>query len=42
VAGGILPVLMLMRQWQPFMSPGPPAAVEGRQMREMRDEPPSP
>jgi iron(III) transport system permease protein len=40
VAGGILPVLLLMRRWQPFLRTEAPAAHGGRQMHEMRDEPP--
>jgi iron(III) transport system permease protein len=40
VAGGILPVLMLMHRWQPFTTTEAPAANTGRQMREMLDEPP--
>jgi iron(III) transport system permease protein len=40
VAGGILPVLMLMHRWQPFTTTEAPAANGGRQMREMLDEPP--
>jgi iron(III) transport system permease protein len=40
VAGGLLPVLMLMHRWQPFMRTEAPAANGGRQMRETLDEPP--
>jgi iron(III) transport system permease protein len=40
VAGGILPVLTLMRRWQPFTMTAAPAANGARQMREMLDEPP--
>jgi iron(III) transport system permease protein len=42
VAGGILPVLMLMRRSPPFMGPQTSAAAGGHQMREMRDESPLP
>jgi iron(III) transport system permease protein len=40
VAGGILPVLMLMRRLQPLTGPEAAAAAGGRQKREMSDEPP--
>jgi iron(III) transport system permease protein len=40
VAAGILPVLLLMRRWQPLLRTAAPAADGGRQMRELRDEPP--
>ena len=40
VLGGILPVLMLMRQWRPLRGIEAPAAYDSRQMREMLDEPP--
>jgi iron(III) transport system permease protein len=40
VAGGILPVLMLMHRWQPFTTTEAPAPNGGRQMGEMLDEPP--
>jgi iron(III) transport system permease protein len=39
VAGGILPVLMLMRRWPSSMGPEAPVADGKRQMRERRDEP---
>jgi len=42
VAGGILPVLLLMRRLQPFTGPEAPAALKGRHMREILDEPPPP
>jgi iron(III) transport system permease protein len=40
VAGGILPVLVLMHRWQSFTRTEAPAANGGRQMRETLDEPP--
>jgi iron(III) transport system permease protein len=40
VAGGILPVLMLMHRWQPFTTTEAPSAAAGRAMHEMLDEPP--
>jgi iron(III) transport system permease protein len=42
VAGGVLPVLLLMRRWQPLTSPTAPAADGPRQMHEGLHEPPSP
>jgi iron(III) transport system permease protein len=42
VAGGIVPVLMLLRRSQSFMGLQTSAAAGGRQMREMRDESPLP
>ena len=42
VVGGMLPVLLLMRSWQPRRAMETPAAEDSRQMREMLDEPSRP
>jgi iron(III) transport system permease protein len=42
VAGGILPVLMLIRRWSPSLKPAALAAAERRRMPERRDESPLP
>jgi iron(III) transport system permease protein len=42
VAGGMLPVLLLLRRSQPFMGPQASAAAGGRQIPEMPDESPLP
>jgi iron(III) transport system permease protein len=40
VAGGMLPVLMLMRRLQSLTATNAPATIGGRQLHEMLDEPP--